>query len=124
MIAISAAELFRDPVASLNRATLVARVGPWKLYPGLAKIEVSPEWVELFSVAKPPTTFPEYLRLLDPDDRERVAGETKRAFLMGEAGHWETTFQRSGRVILARAVASTPGRVIGVDIDITQARSR
>ena len=98
---------------------LVARIGPWRLYPGLAKIEVSPQWVELFAVAKPPMTFPEYLRLLDPDDRERVAGETKTAFLMGEAKHWESTFRRSGQVILARAVAITPGRVIGVDIDIT-----
>lgn len=102
---ISNPDTFQDPTAFLKQAVLVARIGPWRLYPGLAKIEVPPQWVELFRVDKPPTTFPQYLALIDPDDRNRVAGETKRALLMGEAKHWESTFQRSGRVI-------------GVDIDI------
>ena len=124
MIAISAAEVFRDPVSSLNQAALVAGIGPWRLYPGLAEIEVSAQWMELFCVDRPPTTFREYLALLDPDDRERIGGEVLEVFLMGKAKHWESTFQRSGRVILVRAVAISPGRVIGVDIDITQVRSR
>ncbi len=108
----------------LKQAMTIARIGPWKLYPGLAEIVVSSEWVKLFAVARPPRTFPEYLHLIDPDDRQRVAGETKNVFLMGEAKHWESTFRRSGRVIFARAVAISPGRVIGVDIDITQGQVR
>ena len=103
----------------LKQTMTIARVGPWKMYPGLAQVVMSSEWVELFAVAKPPVTFPEYLRLIDPDDRQRVAAEAKHVFLMGEAKHWQSTFRRSGRLILARAVAISPGHVIGVDIDIT-----
>ena len=103
----------------LKQAVTVARIGPWKLFPGLAKIEVSPEWVKLFNNEKPPVTFPEYLHLIDTNDRRRVAGETKCVFLTGEAKCWESTFRRSGRLILTRAVATSPGHVTGVDIDIT-----
>jgi hypothetical protein len=66
-----------------------------------------------------PETFPEYLRLIDPDDRARIAEETERAFLLGEAKNWQATFRRNGLVILARAKAVSPGHVIGVDIDVT-----
>ena len=98
---------------------MVARIGPWKLYPGIAEIIMSFEWGELFAIARQPTTFPEYLRLIDPDDRQRVAAETKRVFLLGESRHWESTFRRANRLIQARAVAISPGHVIGVDIDVT-----
>ena len=93
---VSSSDTLQDPAAFLKQAVLVARIGPWRLYPGLARIEVSPQWVEVFRVDKPPTTFPQYLALIDPDDRKRVAGETKRAFVMGEAKHWESTFQAIG----------------------------
>ena len=116
---ISHSDAIEIPEAVLRQVVLVGRVGPWRLYPGLAKIEVSSQWMKLFRIDEPPMTFPEYLQLIRPDNRERIAGETKRAFLMSEARHWESTFQRSGRLILVRAFAMTPGRVIGVDIDIT-----
>ena len=108
----------------LKQAITIARVGPWKLYPGLAEIEMSFEWIELFAVTRPPATFPEYLKLIDPDDRQRVAAETKHVFLLSEAKRWESTFRRAGRLILARAVAISPGHVIGVDIDITRKNMR
>ena len=76
--------------------------------------------MELFAISRPPATFPEYLNLIDPDDRERIAAETKRVFLLGEAKHWQSTFHRAGHLILVRAVAISPGRSIGVDIDITK----
>ena len=106
-------------IVFLKQAMTTARIGPWKLYPGLAEIIMSSEWVKLFALAKPPMTFLEYLRLIDPDDRKRVAAEAKHVFLLGEAKHWQSTFRRSGRLILARAVAISPGHVIGVDIEIT-----
>ncbi len=106
-------------IVFLKQAMTTARIGPWKLHPCIAEIIMSSEWMKLFAVAKPPRTFLEYLRLIDPDDRKRVAAETNRVFMMGEAKHWESTFRRSGCLILARAVAISPGHVIGVDIDIT-----
>jgi len=110
---------FGSEVAFLKRAVVIGRAGPWWFYPGIAKVEMSPEWVELFSNDKPPRTFPEYLSLIDPDDRSRIAMETKFVFLMGEVKCWKSTFRRSGQLILARALAISPGHVIGVDIDIT-----
>jgi hypothetical protein len=71
-----------------------------------------------------PETFPEYLAMIEPGDRERVAAGASRAFLTcGGAGgalpRWEATFRRGGLVILARAEAVSPGHVVGVDIDVT-----
>ena len=68
----------------LKKAMTTARAGPWKLYPGIARIVMSFEWLELFAVASLPTTFPDYLKLIDPDDRQRIAAETKRVFLMSQ----------------------------------------
>ncbi|MBN1910944.1 MAG: hypothetical protein JW818_14455, partial [Pirellulales bacterium] len=83
-------------------------------------IEVSAEWEALFSNGRPPKTFPEYLRLIDPSDRRRIAVETAHAFLLTTPLRpWHSTFYRSGRLILALATPVSPGRVLGLDIDLT-----
>lgn len=113
---------FRQWMSYRESALTIARVGSWRLYPGIARIEVSPKWKELFGDGGDggePRTLREYLRLIDPDDWERVTAETTRAFLFDSTGYWQSIFRRGGRVILARAAALSPGHVIGVDIDVS-----
>jgi hypothetical protein len=171
---------FRNWREYRESALTVGRVGPWLLYPGVARIEVSLKWKELFGDGRlahhggsegtegegrglrvegrgfdarddglfsrepgatckdgqavhgtrrlwGPETFPEYLGMIRPGDRERVASGALRAFLTGDGAggasdalpRWEATFRRGGLVILARAKAVSPGYVVGVDIDVT-----
>ena len=116
---LQALDELRDEVEFLSLALSAARVGPWELYPGLGAIYLSPQWVEIFGVDPLPERFTEYLGLIDPSDRERVAGEVLRIFLCGEGNRWESRHRLAGRVIISRAVAVRSGRVIGADIDVT-----
>ncbi len=108
-----------EEVAFLNSALFVARMGPWEFYPGLGAIYLSAQWAAIFGIEKPPERFTEYLALIDPSDRKRVAGEIKRIFLLGEGNQWESRHRLAGRVIHSRALAAEPGRVVGVDMDIS-----
>jgi hypothetical protein len=108
-----------EEVEFLTVALSAARAGPWELYPGLGAIYLSPQWADLFGVNPVPERVTQYLALIDPSDRERVAGEMKRIFLLGEAERWESRHTLAGRVVISRAIRVRPGRAIGADIDIT-----
>ena len=116
---VQATDELREEVEFLSTAFLAARVGPWEFHPGLGAIYLSPQWAELFGIDPLPERFTDYLALIDPSDRERVAGEVLRIFLLGEADRWESRHRLAGRVIISRAVRVRPGRAIGADIDIT-----
>lgn len=110
----------REEVEFLSLAFSVARVGPWELWPGLGLIYVSRQWAEIFEVDPLPERFTEYLALIAPSDRERVAGEVLRAFLLEETDQWESRHRLAGRRVICRAEAVGPGRVVGVDLDVSR----
>ena len=85
---LQATDELRDEVEFLTLALSAARVGPWELYSGLGAIYLSDQWGEIFGVDPLPERFTDYLALIDPQDRERVAGEVLRTFLLGEADRW------------------------------------
>jgi len=109
---------FRDELAFLRDVLSAVRAGPWELYPSLGAIYLSPAWAAMFGIEKPPDRFSDYVTLIDPSDRERVASETERIFLLGEGDRWESRHRLAGRVIVSRAVLTRPNRVIGADIDV------
>ena len=109
----------RDEVGFLSLALSAALVGPWELYPGLGAIYLSPQWAETFGVDPLPERLTEYLALIDPADRERVAGELKRVFLLGEVDRWESRHRLAGRTVVSRAIRVRPGRAIGADMAVT-----
>ncbi len=108
----------RDEVEFLGDVLSAVRAGPWELYPRLEAIYLSPTWAAMFGIEKPPNRFADYLALIDPSDRDRVASETERIFLLGEGDRWESRHRLAGRVVVSRAVLVRPNRVVGADIDV------
>jgi PAS domain S-box-containing protein len=127
-----AADALRESETRLRLAQQAARAGVWEGDFATGEVTWSPEYYALYGL-DPGTVSPSYaawLACVHPDDRERVAAETREAFAEGREQYTEFRIvtradgdrpyrwvASTGRVL--ERVDGRPRRVAGIALDIT-----